>query len=59
MDSFRNDTYGSTELGRLAFECNEHSGLHVLTDASVLEFIDDSGEYTFWRETAIDITDLG
>jgi len=46
-----NDTYGSTELGRLAFECNEHSGLHVLTDASVLEFIDDSGEWVAPKET--------
>jgi len=39
-----NDTYGSTELGRLAFECNEHSGLHMITDAAVMEFLDDNGE---------------
>ena len=38
------DTYGSTELGRLAFECNEHSGLHILTDSGVMEFVDDDGE---------------
>jgi len=35
------DTYGSTELGRLAFECNEHMGLHLITDSAVVEFIDD------------------
>jgi len=38
------DTYGSTELGRLAFECDEHSGLHMITDAAVMEFVDDNGE---------------
>jgi len=36
-----NDTYGSVEFDRLAFECNEHSGLHTITDCAVLEFIDD------------------
>jgi len=39
-----NDTYGSTELGRLAFECNEHSGLHMITEGAVIEFVDDNGE---------------
>lgn len=39
-----NDTYGSTELGRLAFECNEHSGLHMITDSAVMEFVDENGE---------------
>jgi len=38
------DTYGSTELGRLAFECEAHSGLHMLTDSAVIEFIDDNGK---------------
>ena len=40
-----NDTYGSTEFGRLAFECNEHSGLHMITDGALLEFLDDEGEW--------------
>jgi phenylacetate-CoA ligase len=35
-----NDTYASVEFNRLAFECNEHSGLHMLTDNSVMEFLD-------------------
>ena len=39
-----NDTYGSTELGRLAFECNENSGLHMITDSNAIEFIDDYGD---------------
>jgi len=38
-----NDTYGSTELGLLAFECNEHSGLHMITDSAIIEFLDDDG----------------
>lgn len=33
------DTYGSTEFWRLAFECNEHSGLHTITDCAVVECV--------------------
>jgi len=33
------DTYGSTEFWRLAFECNEHSGLHMITDCAVVECV--------------------
>jgi len=33
------NTYGSTEFWRLAFECNEHSGLHMITDCAVVECI--------------------
>jgi phenylacetate-CoA ligase len=36
-----NDTYGAVEFNRLAFECNEHSGLHIMTDNSFIEFLDD------------------
>lgn len=35
------DTYGSTEFWRLAFECNQHSGLHMITDCAVVECIKD------------------
>jgi phenylacetate-CoA ligase len=35
------DTYGATELNRMAFECNEHSGMHMITDNSFIEFLDD------------------
>ena len=39
------DTYGSVEFEFLAFECNEHCGLHVITDAVYMEFVDKSGEH--------------
>jgi len=35
-----NETYGSVEFPRLAFECNKHQGLHVLND-QVVELIKD------------------
>jgi len=36
-----NERYGSVEFNSLAFECNKHSGLHMITDCAVLEFLDD------------------
>jgi phenylacetate-CoA ligase len=39
-----NDVYGSEEFCRMAFECNEHCGLHVITDYNVIEFVDEDGE---------------
>ena len=39
-----NDVYGSEEFCRMAFECNEHCGLHMITDYNVIEFIDEDGE---------------
>jgi len=36
-----NDIYGSEEFGFVAFECNEHTGLHVITDCALLEFLKD------------------
>jgi phenylacetate-CoA ligase len=35
------DTYGSAEFWRLAFECDEHSGLHMITDCAVVECVRD------------------
>jgi len=35
------DVYGSTEFNRLAFQCNRHSGLHMITDGAVIEIIKD------------------
>lgn len=37
------DTYGSVEFGNLAFECEQHCGLHILTDSALIEFVDVSG----------------
>lgn len=31
------NTYGSREFAGIAFECNEHSGLHVINDWTILE----------------------
>jgi phenylacetate-CoA ligase len=39
------ETYGSVEFGQLAFECEEHVGLHLITDIAYVEFIDDDGEH--------------
>jgi phenylacetate-CoA ligase len=39
------ETYGSVEFGNLAFECNEHCGLHMITNHANIEFIDEAGEY--------------
>lgn len=36
-----NDAYASEEFSVLAFECNEHNGLHVITDSALLEFLKD------------------
>jgi phenylacetate-CoA ligase len=39
------ETYGSVEFGSLAFECNEHHGLHMITNSALMEFVDETGEY--------------
>ena len=39
------ETYGSVEFGQLAFECNEHCGLHVITNGAYIEFVNEDGEY--------------
>ncbi len=35
------DTYGSREFFRIAFECNEHQGLHVINDWVIVELMKD------------------
>lgn len=52
-----NDIYGSTEFGRLAFECNQHEGLHILPDC-ILEFLKDGETVNFEEEGEIVITGL-
>jgi len=39
------ETYGSVEFGNLAFECNEHCGLHMITTSALIEFVDENGEW--------------
>jgi phenylacetate-CoA ligase len=36
-----NETYGSREILRLAFECNDHHGLHILSNRLILELVED------------------
>lgn len=52
-----NDIYGSAEFERLAFECNEHTGLHIIPD-SVLEFLKEGEAVNFGEEGEIVVTGL-
>jgi phenylacetate-CoA ligase len=45
------ETYGSVEFGSLAFECNEHCGLHTITNNTYIEFVDKNGEHVSQGET--------
>jgi phenylacetate-CoA ligase len=38
------DTYGLSDGGVTAFECTEHSGMHIDTERSVMEVVDGNGE---------------
>ena len=38
------DTYGLSDGGVTAFECAEHSGMHIDTERSVMEIVDGNGE---------------
>jgi len=39
------ETYGSVEFGHMAFECNQHCGLHIITNGVYIEFVDEHGEH--------------
>ncbi len=52
------NTYGSTEFNRLAFECEEHSGLHMITDCSVIDFVKDGENVGSGCEGEIIVTGL-
>lgn len=53
-----NDTYGSAEFSRLAFECNEHTGLHMITDCAAMEFLKDEENVNLGEEGEIVVTGL-
>jgi phenylacetate-CoA ligase len=38
------DTYGLFDGGVTAFECEEHAGMHIDTERSVMEVVDNNGE---------------
>lgn len=52
------NTYGSTEFNRLAFECSEHSGLHMITDCAIIEIIKDGQRVGPGEEGEIVVTGL-
>jgi len=37
--------YGCVEFGNLAFDCEEHCGLHMITNIAFIEFVDEAGEW--------------
>lgn len=45
------EIYGSVEFGHLAFECNEHCGLHTITNGACIEFVDEDGQNVSPGET--------
>jgi phenylacetate-CoA ligase len=54
-----NELYGSIEFENMSFECNEHAGLHIITDSVLLEFLDQNYENVSAGETGeIVVTDL-
>lgn len=52
------NTYGSTEFNRLAFECEEHSGLHIISDSAVIELVKDGQNVGPGEEGEIIVTGL-
>lgn len=52
------NTYGSTEFNRLAFECSEYSGMHMLTDSAVIEIVKDGQVVGPGEEGEIIVTGL-
>lgn len=52
------DGYGANDGGISAFECPEHEGLHIDTERSVLEVIDDYGEQVEEGEGKVVATSL-
>ena len=52
------DSYGSTELGGLGFECSEHAGTHVNADHFIFEVLKDGGPASPGESGEIVITGL-
>ena len=53
-----NDTYGSVEFNRLAFECNEHAGMHMITDCAIMEFLNEGEQVSPGETGEIVVTGL-
>lgn len=52
------DHYGCNEIGVIAQECEEHSGLHINAEERVVEFMKDGEDVSSREEGEIVITDL-
>jgi len=53
------DRYGTREVGAIAMECEQHEGLHVLTEVAHVEVVDDAGnEVQMGQEGELLITTL-
>ncbi len=50
--------YGSAEFNKLAFECDQHSGLHMITDCAVIEFIKNGEDVDAGQDGTIIVTGL-
>lgn len=51
-------TYGATEFPRVGFECRLQRGFHVITDAAVVEVLNENGESVMDQEGEIVLTHL-
>lgn len=51
-------TYGATEFPRIGFECPRQRGLHLLSDAAIVEVLDESGQPVINQEGEIVLTHL-
>ncbi len=52
------DQYGCGESNSIAFECNQHIGLHIASEHVIVELLDDKGEPVNDGPGYITITDL-
>jgi phenylacetate-CoA ligase len=53
------DRYGCREVGNIAHECDDHSGLHLLMENNLTEIVDESGSaVTAGSEGSVTITNL-
>jgi phenylacetate-CoA ligase len=58
FDTSIHNLYGSAEFNRLAFQCNRHSGLHMITDGAVIEIIQDGENVDYGEPGEIVVTGL-
>jgi phenylacetate-CoA ligase len=50
--------YASEEFGVMTFECNAHSGYHVISDAVIIEIVNEDGHVVEGEEGEIVVTGL-